>query len=126
MREPHLLNGVMWSVVGNTCYAACQCAMLIVLAKLGNPQMVGLFALGLAISGPIFLLANLQIRAIQSTDVAGDHHFGEYLGLRVITSATALIVVYCITLIAGYCGEIQRVALAVGVFKAIEAVSDVF
>jgi hypothetical protein len=33
-----------WALAGNIIYAACQWGMLSVLAKLGSPEMVGLFA----------------------------------------------------------------------------------
>jgi len=38
------------------------------LAKLGNASMVGQYALALAIAAPVFMLTNLQLRAVQATD----------------------------------------------------------
>jgi hypothetical protein len=35
-----------WTMVGNFVYAGCQWGMLMVLAKLGTPEIVGTFALG--------------------------------------------------------------------------------
>ena len=43
----------LWTLSGNVVYAACQWGMLVVLAKLGTHQMVGEFALALAITAPI-------------------------------------------------------------------------
>ncbi len=126
MHPPRLLSNAMWSLAGNTFYAVCQWAMLVALTKLGSPLLVGQFAMGLAISAPVFLFANLQIRAIQSTDVAQEFSFGEYLGLRLLTSAGALLVILGITAAAGYEPEMKRVILAVSLAKAFEAVSDVF
>ncbi len=37
-----------WTFVGNVVYAGSQWGMLVVLAKLGTPEMVGQFSLGLA------------------------------------------------------------------------------
>ncbi|MGI8856402.1 MAG: hypothetical protein ACR2JW_11675, partial [Thermomicrobiales bacterium] len=45
-----------WTFVGNVVYAACQWGMLVVLAKLGSPEVVGQFALGLAITAPVIML----------------------------------------------------------------------
>jgi len=116
-----------WSVAGNSVYALCQWGMLVVLARAGNPSLVGQFALGLAVAAPVFLFANLQIRAIQSTDVRQEYSFGDYLGLRLLTTAGALIVLAGIIGVAGYSsGTTTRVILAVGLAKAFEAVSDVF
>ncbi|MGA2715360.1 MAG: lipopolysaccharide biosynthesis protein [Bryobacteraceae bacterium] len=126
MQTRRWLNNSAWSVAGNSFYAFCQWALLMVLAKAGNPHLVGQFAMGLAVSAPLFLFANLQIRAIQSTDLSGEYSFGEYLGLRLLTTLAALLAVCGIVAAAGYEMDLKRVILAVGVFKAVEAVSDVF
>src|SRR2546425_157717 len=57
-----------WTLAGNVVYAACQWGMLIVLARLGSPTMLGQFALGLAVTTPVIIFANLQLRAVQTTD----------------------------------------------------------
>jgi len=78
-RKPKALSlprNVTWSAVGNVTYAATQWGMLIILAKLGTPEMVGQYALGLAVTGPVFMLANLQLRVIQATDTRESHTFG--------------------------------------------------
>jgi O-antigen/teichoic acid export membrane protein len=126
MQRHQGLNNSAWSVAGSTFYAFCQWGLLVVLAKIGNPHLVGQFAIGLAVSAPLFLFANLQIRAIQSTDVGSEYSFGEYLGLRLLTTAAALVAICAIAGIAGYDISVKRVILAVGLSKAIEAVSDVF
>jgi hypothetical protein len=48
-----LRRNFAWTVLGNVTYAACQWGMLVALAKLGSPEMVGQFALGLAIGAPV-------------------------------------------------------------------------
>src|SRR5690349_14089543 len=100
--------------------------MLAVMAKWGDPQLVGQFALGLAVSAPFRLFPNLQIRAVQSTDVSGEFAFGEYLGLRLVTTLGALVVLAGIAITAGYEMPVRRVILAIGICKAFEAVSDIF
>ena len=115
-----------WTFVGNVIYAGCQWGMLVVLAKLGSPEMVGQFALGLAITAPVIMFANLQLRAVQATDARREYLFGDYFGLRLITTALALLVITGIVLASGYRWETARVISAVGVAKALEAISDVF
>ena len=80
-----------WTFVGNVIYAACQWAMLVVLAKLGSPEIVGQFALGLAITAPVIMLTNLQLRAVQATDAKRAYSFGDYLGLRLAVTPLALL-----------------------------------
>lgn len=112
--------------MGNVVYATCQWGMLSVLAKLGSPEMVGQFALGLALTAPVFMFTNLQLRGIQATDARREYAFGDYLGLRLIATALALLVIVAIILGSGYRRETALVILAVGVAKSFESISDVF
>ncbi len=59
----------------------------------GTPEAVGRFALGLAITTPIILFANLQLRAIQATDVRSEYLFRDYLGLRVLMLSLGLLMI---------------------------------
>src|SRR5690606_38222971 len=110
-----------WALVGNVVYAACQWAMLAVLARLGSPAMVGEFALALAVCAPIILFLNLQLRNLQATDATGQYRPGDYLALRFATTTVFLVAVAAIVFGFGLAGSIVIVALA----KAAESVSDV-
>lgn len=100
--------------------------MLSALAKLGTPEMVGRFSLGLAITAPVIMFTNLQLRAVQATDAKREYTFGDYLGLRLIMTVLALVIIAGITLITGYPLETTLVILVVGLAKAFESISDVF
>lgn len=115
-----------WTFVGNVVYAGCQWGMLMVLAKLGSPEMVGQFALGLAVTAPIIMLTNLQLRGVQVTDARREYQFGDYLALRLISTVLALLIIAGIVLITGYRLETALIILAVGLSKAFESISDVF
>jgi O-antigen/teichoic acid export membrane protein len=121
-----LHKNVSWTLIGNGVYAACQWGMLVVLAKLGTPEMVGQFALGLAIATPIFALTNLQLRSIQATDIGKQYRFGDYLALRLISSVSALLLIAVMGLLRGYRWETFLVICLVGLAKAFESISDVF
>jgi O-antigen/teichoic acid export membrane protein len=115
-----------WTFVGNVVFAASQWGMLVVLTKLGSPEMVGQFALGLAIAVPIMSFATLKTRLVQATDAKREYEFGDYFGLRLITTSLALLVIAGIALLTDYQMETRLVILAVGVAKAFESISDVF
>lgn len=115
-----------WTLVGNGVYAACQWAILVVLAKLGTPEMVGEFALALAVTAPVIMFAQLQLRAIQATDARKQYRFGDYLGLRLTTTWLALLLIIGITVVTGYRPAMAPVILMVGLAKAFESLSDVF
>lgn len=115
-----------WTLAGNIVYAGCQWGMLVALAKLGSPEMVGAFALGLAVTAPVVLFTNLQLRGVQASDAHHEHTFGEYLALRMIMALVALGAIGAIIGGAGYRGEQAWVIAVVGVAKVIESLSDIF
>ena len=121
-----LRRNFSWNFVGNVVYAACQWGMLVILAKVGSPEIVGQFTLGLAVTAPVFLLTNLQLRTIQATDSKQQYVFEDYLALRLIATGLALAIVVGIISITGYRWEIARVILVIGFAKALESIGDIF
>jgi len=99
--------------------------MLVVLAKLGSPTIVGQFVLGTAISAPIFLLTNLHLRGAQATDVRGEYSFNDYLGLRIAATAIALIGVCGIVYYADYSLQTSLVVLLIAIGRGLDAISDI-
>jgi O-antigen/teichoic acid export membrane protein len=115
-----------WVFVGNLIYAASQWGMLVSLAKLGSTEMVGQFALGLAVTAPITMFAGLKMRDVQATDARQDYLFGDYLGIRLTTSALAMLLIVIVALLMKSPLETRLVIVAVGLAKTIESISDVF
>ncbi len=122
---PSLRRNVAWALAGNVGYAACQWAILVVVARLGTAADVGRLALGLAFSAPIMILANLQLRAVQATDARREHRFGLYVALRLVTTVGALAAIPVVASGLGYRGTTLAVILAVALAKSFEALSDV-
>jgi O-antigen/teichoic acid export membrane protein len=120
-----LRHNFSWTFVGNFVYAACQWGMLVVLAKLGSPEKVGQFTLGLAIATPVIMLTNLQLRSLQVTDAKQEFFFQDYLSLRLIMTGLALLIITLITFAAGYRWEISLIILAIAVAKVCESITDI-
>lgn len=99
--------------------------MLVVLAKLGTPETVGQFALGLAVTAPVIMFANLQLRVVQATDTNHEYNFADYFGLRLVMLILALLFTLGIVLVSGYQPETTLVILAISLGKAIDSISDV-
>ena len=125
-RPLSLKKNFAWTFLGNVVYGAGQWGILVLLAKIGSPEMVGQFALGLAVCLPVVMLTNLNLRAVQATDVKGEFVFGQYLGLRLLTTALAVLAIIGISLASGYSRETKLVILAVAAAKALESVIDAF
>ena len=99
--------------------------MYIALAQLGNPELVGQFAIALAISGPVIFVSNLQLRAIQASDADWSHSFAEYWSLRLFMLPFALAMIVAIACIGNYNVETISVILVLGFAKLIESLSDI-
>lgn len=121
-----LRKNFSWTLVGNVVYAGCQWGILIIIAKLGSPELVGQFALGLAISAPIMMFANLNLRTIQATDARKDFIFNHYWGLRLVTTPLALLVIAGVSLLSSFSWETKITILIIGVAKSVESLSDIF
>jgi len=98
--------------------------MLIALAKTLPAAAVGQFSLGLAISAPIFMLTNLQLRSLQATSASDLFDFRDYLSFRLVTTTIGFLVIAGVALTVDYKGPTKVVIVAVGAAKAIEAIVD--
>jgi O-antigen/teichoic acid export membrane protein len=122
---PSLRANFRWTFAGNVIYALCQWGMLSVLAKLGNAAVVGQFALALAISAPVFMFTNLQLRGVQATDAKSEYGFADYATLRLLATAIGLSAIVLITIGLPYDWATRSVILIVALAKAFECCSDV-
>jgi O-antigen/teichoic acid export membrane protein len=124
--RPDLRLSFLWSFTGTSVYAACQWGMLVGLAKLGNVEMVGQFALALAITAPVFMFTNLHLRGMQATDARGMFRFRDYVRLRVLMTGFGLVVIAVLAAVAGDDATTMATIFGVGVAKAVETIGDIF
>ena len=66
--EVSLRVNFYWTLAGHVVAAGCKWLELTLLAKAGTRDMVGQFAYALALTAPVVMLTNLQLRAVQATD----------------------------------------------------------
>lgn len=118
-----LVRDAAWSLVGEGVYAAGLLVTAIVLARLGPPEALGQYTLGLAIATPVILLTNLHLRPAYVVDQAG--RFADYLGLRRATIPLALALTFAVALLGGHDGRTLAMVLAVGGLRAWESLSDI-
>ena len=114
-----LRSNFVWTFAGNAVYAAGQWALLSLIAKRGGTEMLGRYALALAITAPVAMLSHLNLRAVIATDVARKHPFGDYLVVRLGATLAGLAAIA--VLAAG-----DWVILAVGIAQSAENISDSF
>lgn len=119
-----LRKNFSWAFLGNATYAGCQWVVLVIFAKLGTPELVGLFVLGLALAAPIFMLTGLNLRAVQATDAKDDFRFEEYLRVQLLAGVLAFVLTIIVTATAGYGTAIILIAGLIATHKLIESAGD--
>jgi O-antigen/teichoic acid export membrane protein len=125
IRPLSLRENFAWTLPANLAYAACQWGILVVLAQVGGKPLVGQYILAMSITVPIFVCLSLQLRAIQATDSRGEFSFGDYLGLRLVSTALALVVAGGIAWGIGHRNDALSAVVLLAWAKAFESISDV-
>lgn len=113
-----------WTFVGSLIYALSQWLLIVILAKLGTPEIVGQFSLGLAITAPIILFSNMQMRNLIATDSTNEYEFSEYLGTRMLLLLFGLFVVFFVAISGPYTLTVSLVIILVGLSKVVESLSE--
>lgn len=119
-----LRESFAWTAAGNVVYAAGQWAILSLFAKLGSAEMLGGYALALAVASPVAMLANLNLRAAIATDVAGSRPARGYFAARLWASGAGVVLTAAAALAAGYRGGMAAAIAAAGIALAAEAFSE--
>lgn len=124
-KVPSLKTNFIWMFIANMIYALLQWATLSVITKLGSSEMVGIYTLGLAITAPIMIFANLQLRAIQATDSKNKNKFSDFFTLRFIFMMIGLIISCIVLVLSDYDFQAKLVIFVIAISKAIEGMSDI-
>jgi O-antigen/teichoic acid export membrane protein len=118
-----LLANFSWVLAGRIAYIASQWALLVILARWGSAEVVGEFGLALALTSPAFMLAQMGLRDLYTTE-RDAATFPVYLALRLVSVLAGLVVVGAIVAVTGYAAPLAAAVLLVGLAKAVESISD--
>jgi O-antigen/teichoic acid export membrane protein len=97
--------------------------MLSLIAKMGEPAMVGQFSLALAITTPVVLLSGAP-KFIQITAHEGEFGFGDYVVARTGVLAAGALVVAAIALLSHYDTSTVAVIALMMTAKVFDSLSD--
>jgi O-antigen/teichoic acid export membrane protein len=117
-------HSVSWALVGNVFYAICQWGAVVLLARLGSVEVLGRFALALALTAPVFLLAGFQLRGILATDAREQFRFTDYVAVRLLAMLASLLAVG--VLAPRDSGDAFATVAFIGLAKSFEGLSDVY
>ncbi len=125
-RPLSLRRNVAWTIAGNTAYGASQWAILSLIAKLGGGEMLGQYALAVAVAMPAAMLSHLNLRAVLATDIDRRYPFHDYLAVRLGATALSLVSIGVVAFLSGYRGTVAFAILLMGVSLGAENVSDAY
>ena len=125
MRAPSLRVNVVWALAGNGISAVSSWLMLVVLAKLGTVETVGVLGIAQAIGIPISALLSLKLQQVQVTDARGEYSFGEYHALKILASA-AMVACIAGAAFGFYSGEAAAVTTVMGLGYAVIELREMF
>ena len=111
---------------GNAIFAACQWGATVMVARLGNAELLGEYALAIAIATPVTLFSHLNLRAALATDMMGRHPFGDYAAVRLATAGAGQAAVLAIAFAGGYSHSAALVVAFAGLVLSADNVSDIY
>ncbi|MGH1288379.1 oligosaccharide flippase family protein [Bacillus toyonensis] len=120
-----LKRNFFYTATANLIYAFSQWLIILLMAKLGSVEMVGQYSLGLAVTAPVFLFLNMNLRSIQATDTQNSYEFTDYFINRVITSFAGIIIVSIISLLEMFSDQTRVIILLMGLSRFFESLCDV-
>jgi hypothetical protein len=118
-------RNVAWTASSSVGYALCQWGMLVAFARLATPEALGQFAFALALSAPVMMFLQLQLRTVQVTDTRGRFGFADYFTLRVAASFAGLATVVVMAAAMGAQGSGIAIAAIVAAVKVVDGLGDI-
>ena len=123
--EGNLQQNFVYVAIANIVNALCLWGVLVSIARFGSAELLGQFSFGLAISAPVIMFFNLQLRAILATDSLNTYPFGIYFTLRIIMVFVALACIALTTKIMDISSGKASIIMLIATAKSAEAISDV-
>ncbi len=120
-----MTKNAAWALAGNSIYAGCQWAVFVLIVKLLTAEQAGVFAYAIAITGPIFVFANLRLRNLLATSVATPGGFSDYLNARLLTTVLAVALSLAIGAIVAPSPRSFAVFATMAAGRACDAISEI-
>lgn len=125
LRRLSLRANFQWTFAGNVVRVLTYWAIVMLLGKLGGPELLGRFTLGAAIVGPVLMLARLGLLNVQVTDARREYSFEQYFGTRIVMGVLAMLIIGGCAVLGPYELPVIWVILLIGLTKTIDAMSDI-
>ncbi|MDZ4802823.1 MAG: hypothetical protein SGI92_32075 [Bryobacteraceae bacterium] len=121
-----LTSGFAWSFAGNAINGVSQWAILAMIAKLSSTELLGEYALAVAVAMPVAMLAHLNLRSVLATDVRDDNPFADYLRVRIWVALAGFLVTTAIGLLWKPLWPVGITIVVAGAGLALENFQDLY
>lgn len=120
-------RNMAWNMLGSFLYAFASMALTMVVVQVAGDEQGGIFTFAFTAFGQqMFTVAYFGIRPYQITDVENRYRFGDYLWMRMLTSAAALVMGTAYILARGYEPQDGFVIFFMVCYKVIDGFADVY
>lgn len=125
-RRLSLRRNFLWIFLGSLVENGSKWAMFIVLTKKASAADVGTFALALALTTPVNILAQLQLRVALITDARDEYPFGAYYALRLLCMTLSMIALAGLSLASYGAGATSALIMLVGASQVVVSIRDIW
>jgi O-antigen/teichoic acid export membrane protein len=120
-------RNMIWNMAGSFLYAFASMVLTMIVVQLVGDEQGGIFTFAFTTFGQqMFMVAYFGIRPYQITDVENRYSFGDYLHLRMATSAAALAIGVGFILLQGYTVHKALVVFLMVCYKVIDGFADAY
>ncbi len=120
-------RNMSWNMLGSFLFAFASMVLTMIVIQLSGDVQGGMFTFAFTAFGQqMFMVAYFGVRPFQITDVENSYTFGEYLRLRILTCAAALLIGTGYILIQGYTPQKAWVVFLMVCYKVIDGFADTY
>ena len=116
----------MWNTIGFAAWGMVFPILTIVVTQLAGVERAGMFSFAFVMANLLYILANYGVRTYQVSDLDEYHSFADYQVNRIATCVVMMVVGFLFCKVAGYEGEMFTMTVAICVYKAFDALGEVY
>ncbi len=120
-------RNMSWNMVGSFLYAFASMVLSIAVIQLVGEDLGGIFTFGYSTFGQhMFMVAYFGIRPFHITDTESRYSFGEYLRLRYLTCAAAVLFGLFYVFVNGYSYVKAMTVIWLVIYKVVDGFADAY
>lgn len=125
-RQGTLRLNLIFTLAGNTVQLGAQWASVMLLAKLGDPVMVGEYSLALGLCAPVITICSLGLRTVLVTDATRSFAYSDLLGARALGVSISVAGVAAEALFVARTLRAFAVFVVVALARSVDSLSDIY